>query len=253
VVFHFVAKTHPEGKVLDDSRTLGPGKPFELLIGKKFLLPCWETAVASMVVGQTTSFVAESSATSGYSTLASVLRRQAREADKVAQAEAAARGHGHSHSHDAQHSSGGSSCSCAMAMDPGDLDLHMLGSTALEFELELLSVVLPGNYIKEDWELSWKQKAVAVPKLKEEGNVLFKVKDYDGAGKKWVSLLIPTTHIRVRVRIYVRVQPRMHPHARARATPTCHSHSHYHPFFLMLHLTLTPGTWHLALDLSPGF
>lgn len=39
---HFIARVRETGKVIDDTRLLSGGAPFELRLGKKFLIPSWE-------------------------------------------------------------------------------------------------------------------------------------------------------------------------------------------------------------------
>merc|ERR1719198_73419 len=122
----------------------------------------------SMSVGEIKAFVDPDG--TGYSQLATVLRRQAREAAR-AKHMMEHHGHGHGHGHS------GATCSCAMSADPADLDLHKLAGNAVSYRLELMEVVPPGGYVREDWELSWAEKASAVPELKAAGNSLFALGD----------------------------------------------------------------------------
>lgn len=56
--FHFrTLHSDPEGSVIDDSRARG--KPMELIIGKKFKLPVWETIVRTMREGETAQFLCD--------------------------------------------------------------------------------------------------------------------------------------------------------------------------------------------------
>lgn len=53
--FHYrTLHSDKEGTVLDDSRVRG--KPMELIIGKKFKLPVWETIVCTMREGEIAQF-----------------------------------------------------------------------------------------------------------------------------------------------------------------------------------------------------
>lgn len=53
--FHYrTLHSDKEGAVLDDSRVRG--KPMELIIGKKFKLPVWETIVSTMREGEIAQF-----------------------------------------------------------------------------------------------------------------------------------------------------------------------------------------------------
>lgn len=53
--FHYrTLRSDEEGAVLDDSRLRG--KPMELIMGKKFKLPVWETIVCTMREGEIAQF-----------------------------------------------------------------------------------------------------------------------------------------------------------------------------------------------------
>ncbi|QQP36596.1 Peptidylprolyl isomerase [Caligus rogercresseyi] len=67
ITFHFVTKTM-DGTVLDDSRKWS--KPMELILGKKFRLEIWETALSTMQIGEISSF----KATYNYPVVAKTLR-----------------------------------------------------------------------------------------------------------------------------------------------------------------------------------
>ena len=72
-----------------------------------------------------------------------------------------------------------------MSADPADLDLHKLAGNAVSYRLELMEVVPPGGYVREDWELSWAEKASAVPELKAAGNSLFALGDHAAAAAEY--------------------------------------------------------------------
>lgn len=56
--FHFrTLRSDNEGSVLDDSRARG--KPMELITGKKFKLPVWETIVCTMREGEIAQFLCD--------------------------------------------------------------------------------------------------------------------------------------------------------------------------------------------------
>lgn len=56
--FHYrTLHSDNEGTVLDDSRMRG--KPMELIIGKKFKLPVWETIVCTMREGEIAQFLCD--------------------------------------------------------------------------------------------------------------------------------------------------------------------------------------------------
>lgn len=49
----------------------------------------------------------------------------------------------------------------------------------------MLEVELPGNYQKEAWAMSSDEKTDEIPRLKEEGNELYKNRQYDEAAEKY--------------------------------------------------------------------
>lgn len=175
---HWIARVRETGRVIDDTRTLGEGAPFDLRLGKKFLIPSWEEAVRTMHVGETAVFQAPVSVTPQYAQLAAVMRRQSK---KLA---AAAANPDHNHDNDTAQG-----CSCAMSATPDDIELHKLVGTALDFELELVCVEVEGSYKRGDWELSWAEKAAAVPSLKESGNGHFKRGDATAAEADYLKAL----------------------------------------------------------------
>lgn len=59
VVFHYRTSLC-DGKVLDDSRTMGGrSKPMELILGKKFKLAVWERVVITMKQGEVAEFTCD--------------------------------------------------------------------------------------------------------------------------------------------------------------------------------------------------
>lgn len=76
-----------------------------------------------------------------------------------------------------------------MSATPDDIELHKLVGTALDFELELVQVEREGSYKRGDWELSWEEKAAAVPALKESGNAHFKRGDALAAEADYMKAL----------------------------------------------------------------
>ena len=70
-----------------------------------------------------------------------------------------------------------------------DLDQIVADRYALAFEFELLRVQQPGEYKQHSWAMTDDEKTVAVPKLKEEGNVLYRAGDFRGAAEKYFQAL----------------------------------------------------------------
>eukprot|EP00043_Microstomoeca_roanoka_P017269 m.179894 g.179894 ORF g.179894 m.179894 type:complete len:190 (-) comp16605_c0_seq5:129-698(-) len=152
-VIHFKAMNNSTGAVLDDTREMFTG-PFELRIGKKFLIDEWETVVKSMTIGERCAFDASDDAVQVYPQLARVLRKESEK--KHAEA------HGHEY-HDAGPTHG---CFHHVAHDLHNTDLLELGPGLLSMEFELLSVIKSDTFEKEIWEMSLAEKLAEMPKLK---------------------------------------------------------------------------------------
>lgn len=82
-------------------------------------------------------------------------------------------------------------CSFSAMQGTGHTDLDKLteSHTPLIFELELLKVEQPGEYKKEHWAMTEDEKKDAIPKLKEEGNALYKEGRYLEASEKYFEAL----------------------------------------------------------------
>lgn len=50
---------------------------------------------------------------------------------------------------------------------------------------EVLDIETPGSYEKDAWAMSSLEKTSQIPKLKEEGNSLYKRKEYELAADKY--------------------------------------------------------------------
>lgn len=70
-----------------------------------------------------------------------------------------------------------------------DLDSLTQERAPLAFEIQLLKVESPGQYEQDVWAMNSKEKEDQVPKLKEEGNALYKCGDYHGASEKYCKAL----------------------------------------------------------------
>lgn len=172
VMLRFEARTK-EGKELDSTSSLDNGD-FELRLGKEFVVPGWEMAVKTMKVGERARFLMKAKHCAGYSQLASVLRREAKNAkDRAAGREVAAH-------------SGGGCCGHAMASQmEGNSDLMEIMGSDLQFEFEILSVEESGSFEKEHWEMSLEEKSTMAPQLRQEGNMLYKQGRYEEAAEKY--------------------------------------------------------------------
>ncbi|XP_067928790.1 AH receptor-interacting protein-like [Watersipora subatra] len=164
--FHYVTRTvSDEVQVIDDSRK--HSQPLELIVGKKFKYETWEKCLQTMTLGEISSFTVDKKLTAAYPLVAKSLR------DIFL-------GKGVAPTH-----------SCAMtAMGENvlgyeDLNKLMANPEPLEFILEVVDIELAGNYEKDAWAMSSEEKTDAVPKLKEEGNLLYKEKQFEEAAAKY--------------------------------------------------------------------
>ncbi|XP_076345928.1 AH receptor-interacting protein isoform X1 [Tachypleus tridentatus] len=158
--------------IIDDSKKIGC--PMVLLFGKKFKMPIWEQCLKTMRVGEVALFNVDKSLVDTYPIVSKGYRQYAGVAKP-----------------DDRHCS---SHRCGMmAMKEGtghsDLDQLMQKSTDLEFVIELLQLEAPGDYDKESWAMEPEEKLASVPKLREEGNVLYRAKEYKKAAEKYTEAL----------------------------------------------------------------
>jgi len=82
-------------------------------------------------------------------------------------------------------------CSLSAIKPTGYPDLDKLSRKErdLIFEIELLSVVKPGEYEKETWQMDSEEKLNVVPKLKAEGNELYTKGEYKESAEKYAQAL----------------------------------------------------------------
>ena len=59
----------------------------------------------------------------------------------------------------------------------------------IAFEIELLHVEKPGSYKQDSWAMTDEEKVELVPKLKEDGNELYRNKNYKQASDKYFEAL----------------------------------------------------------------
>lgn len=174
IKFHFVTKLrNDDGTILDDSRQWE--KPMELIIGKKFKLEAWEMCLKTMRMQEVSSFVVKRVYACEYPAVAKTLRDTFGHMGKKKDPEKIHKGH---------------MCGMmAMQMEGGlgydDLNELMKNPQDLEFILEILSIELPDQYKKESWQMDPDEKLNSVPNLKEEGNNLYKAKQFKEASVKY--------------------------------------------------------------------
>lgn len=152
----------------------------ELLIGKQFKMPVLEEFIKTMRVGEVSRFGAIKSLVANYPFVSQAYRKFAKKHD-----------HDHDgHSHDDDHSSGHQ---CGMSMKNGlghpDLDDLLKCPTKLDFVIELLKVELPQDYDKEVWQMEHEEQLSSIPRLKEEGNQLYKAGQIQQAVERYGKAL----------------------------------------------------------------
>ncbi|XP_023686500.1 AH receptor-interacting protein [Paramormyrops kingsleyae] len=170
VVFHYRTSLC-DGKLLDDSRMMaGCSKPMELILGKKFKLPVWETVVTTMREEEIAEFTCDTKHTIMYPLVSQSLRNISMGKDPM-EWQRHCCGMAQIHSH---HSLGHE-----------DLDHLQATPQPLVFSLELLQVLPPGSFRLDTWAMTDEEKLQVVPQIHEEGNVLFKRGDIAAAAEKY--------------------------------------------------------------------
>lgn len=142
----------------------------ELIIGKKFKFEAWEAAIQTMALSEISSFTIDKSLTSTYPFVAKTLRDV------------------HKPSHEKRsHCCGATLHTEGVGYD--DLNELITNPRDLEFIIELLQVETPDQYEKEAWQMDEVEKLAAVPILKEEGNQLYRNKEYKKAAEKYSTAI----------------------------------------------------------------
>ncbi|XP_036272568.1 AH receptor-interacting protein isoform X2 [Pipistrellus kuhlii] len=156
--FHYrTLRRGEEGAVLDDSRARG--KPMELIIGKKFKLPVWETIVSTMREGEIAQFHCDVKHVVLYPLVAKSLRNIAAGRDPLeGQRHCCGIAQMHEHS----------------SLGHADLDALQQSPQPLAFDIEMLKVEGPGTYQQDPWAMTDEEKAKAVPVIHQEGNRLYR-------------------------------------------------------------------------------
>lgn len=170
--FHYrTLRSDEEGAVLDDSRVRG--KPMELIIGKKFKLPVWETIVRTMREGEIAQFCCDVKHVVLYPLVAKSLRNIAAGKDPWRASGTAV-----------------ASPRCT-STTPGS---RRPGRPAAEpqpliFDIEMLKVENPGTYQQDPWAMTDEEKAKAVPVIHQEGNRLYREGHVKEAAAKYYDAI----------------------------------------------------------------
>ncbi|XP_072106338.1 AH receptor-interacting protein isoform X1 [Mobula birostris] len=167
--FHYqTMRCDADRTLVDDSRDRG--KPMELIIGKQFKLPVWETIISSMRQGEVSEFQCDTKHVLVYPLVSKSLRNIALGKDPL-EGQRHCCGISRMHEH---HSLG-----------HADLDELQSHPQPLLFRIEMLKAEEPGSYEQEAWAMSDEEKLAAVPHIHEEGNRLFKAGRVQEATKKY--------------------------------------------------------------------
>ncbi|KAI6203272.1 hypothetical protein M3Y94_00537000 [Aphelenchoides besseyi] len=162
-------------ETIDDTRKKWPdgyGKPLELVFGKKFQLPVFETCICSMHQNEISQFDIEAQLMAPYPMVSKKLRDIAR-ADVDPKFNFQSSQHHH----------------CA-AMGPiktgyDILDDLIKNPTPLRVVFHLLDIQEPGQYRADSWQLNESEKLTRVEKLREEGNEAYRQTDNRKAIEKY--------------------------------------------------------------------
>ncbi|XP_006013324.1 AH receptor-interacting protein [Latimeria chalumnae] len=171
--FHYRTLKCDEARTLiDDSRARG--KPMELIIGKKFKLPVWETIVASMREGEVAEFLCDTKHVALYPLVSKSLRNIAMGKDPL-EGQRHCCGMAQMHDHN--------------SLGFEDLDELQKIPQPLIFIIEMIKVEDPGSYRQDAWAMSDEEKFQAVPLMHEEGNALYKEGQVEEAAKKYYEAI----------------------------------------------------------------
>ncbi|KAJ3023712.1 hypothetical protein HKX48_001602 [Thoreauomyces humboldtii] len=165
----------PVRRKVADSRDDGQ-EPFELRIGYRFSVRAMELAVTSMRVGEKARFLCMPEYCEGYVQLAKVLKQEKENRENAKKGLAPKRIQG--------------CCAHAMAEEmEAQEDLAELHGVPLEFEIELMQVQMPDDYVREPWEMETIDKYREAPIRKDEGAELYKRGKYELALEKYTRAL----------------------------------------------------------------
>ncbi|XP_045584096.1 AH receptor-interacting protein [Procambarus clarkii] len=172
VTFHIKTETCEDSpQLIDDSHRWS--KPVELILGKKFKLEVLEACIHTMILGEVASFTIDKSLLSPYPLVSKTLR----EAYGETKVDKEKKPH---------------HC-CGMGFKEGlgyqDLDELVKTPKDLKFTIELVKVAGAGSYEKEFWAMTESERLESIPALKEQGNALYKERNYEAASKAYSEAL----------------------------------------------------------------
>lgn len=164
---------------IETSQALGQG-PFEMRVGREFLVAAWELCLRTMTLGEKARFICSSRLGVGSEKLIKVLREEAAAAQARAAGEKAIEEQ---------------PCYCTMGMEkmytehPDLMSMNVEQSKEFVLEFEMASFECADSFEKEDWEMSHEERWQNLPVAKEEGNAFFKQQEYRLAGEKYELML----------------------------------------------------------------
>ncbi|CAI2343693.1 unnamed protein product [Caenorhabditis sp. 36 PRJEB53466] len=155
-------------KVIDDTKKAWPegyGKPLELVFGKQFQLPVFETCLKAMHIDEVAQFDISCIDLIQYPFVSKKLRDIVKPCD------------GKHHAHTTH------MCAASVAQGTGydELDELMKNPRPLRFVFHLLQVLEPDQYEHDSWQLDEKGKLESVEVLRQRGNTHFVNKEYKEA------------------------------------------------------------------------
>lgn len=166
----------PIRTLISSSRKNDP-KPFELRIGYSFSVKGMELCIKSMKVKERARFLVMPEYSEGFIQLEAIMRQEKMNRDLIAQGKAPLVTTG---------------CSAHMSPEMMEISsgLEEAMGVALEFEFELLDVLMPNSFLKEAWEMTNEEKYNEVPLWKDQGGVLYGKKMYSEALEKYERCLV---------------------------------------------------------------
>ncbi|KAM8970026.1 AH receptor-interacting protein isoform X2 [Sarcophilus harrisii] len=131
----------------------------ELILGKQFKLPVWETIVRSMRPGEVAEFLCDVKHVVLYPLVSKSLRNIAAGKDPL---------------EGQRHCCGIAQMQEHSSLGHADLDELQQRPQPLIFHIEMIKVEAPGTYQQDPWAMSDEEKMKAVPLIHEEGNRLYR-------------------------------------------------------------------------------
>uniref|UniRef100_A0A0M3IQ90 TPR_REGION domain-containing protein n=1 Tax=Ascaris lumbricoides TaxID=6252 RepID=A0A0M3IQ90_ASCLU len=166
-------------ETIDDTRKPYPdgyGKPLEIVFGKKFQLPIFETCIKTMLIDEISQFDIDKTELFPYPLVSQKLRDISRSELDPRHADE------YHHTHH---------CAAMGPIGTGypALDELLKKPQPLRFIFHLLKVLQPEDYEAESWQLEPEEKLASVSQLKQAGNESFKQGSYEEAALKYREAL----------------------------------------------------------------